>query len=97
MRRTDRTVECGMGAGRSSRSYQMGVVVRAPSKNLFGGTLLGRPRQTKSFQMSESLESKIKRLERDLEQPISAACRAETVRVLELLRGKVAEEKGSDL
>lgn len=38
--------------------------------------------------MSESLESKIKRLERDLEQPISAACRAETVRVIELLRGQ---------
>jgi hypothetical protein len=41
----------------------------------------------------ETTESKIKRLERDLEQPISAACRAETMRVLELLRAQIAEEK----
>jgi hypothetical protein len=41
----------------------------------------------------ETTESKIKRLERDLEQPISAACRAETVRVLELLRRELAEQK----
>jgi hypothetical protein len=46
--------------------------------------------------MTESIESKIKRLERDLEQPISAACRAETVRVLELLRGKLADEAARD-
>jgi hypothetical protein len=44
----------------------------------------------------ETLESKIKRLERDLEQLISAACRAETVRVLELLRGKLAEQGASN-
>lgn len=46
--------------------------------------------------MSEPLESKIKRLERDLEQTLSAACRAETVRVIELLRGKLNEQSGSE-
>ena len=45
--------------------------------------------------MTESLESKIKRLERDLEQRLSEACRAETIRVLGVLRGKLAEEKTS--
>jgi hypothetical protein len=47
--------------------------------------------------MTESLESKIKRLERDLEQRLSEACRAETIRVLELLRAQDDFAKSLDV
>ena len=83
------------------RSFQPGMVSillpRSDHRRLLGARVHRcgqlRVRQQSGVQMTEPIESKIKRLERDLEQPISAACRAETVRVLELLRKQIVEQK----